>query len=105
AALNMAESRMSFLEVDERMAKPMMDSWRRGEKGFATSASTTAESAMSQLVDMLVEGNDSFRDAKANGVIGRIGAVVVLKGKQVIEVWTPYMSSDGVVIMDDMYKA
>ncbi|WP_460271358.1 hypothetical protein [Bacillus sp. NEAU-Y102] len=105
AALNMAESRMSFLEVDERMANPMVESWSRGEKGFATNAATTAKEAMASLVDMLSGGDESLRDVKANGVIGRIGAVVVLKGKKVVEVWTPYMSSDGKVIMDDMYKA
>lgn len=105
AGLNMASSRVSFLEVDERTAKPMMDSWLRGEKGFATSAATTAEEAMERLVDMLVDGDDSLRDTKSNGIIGRIGAVVVMKGKKVVEVWTPYMSADGKVIMDDMYTA
>ncbi|MBE7114521.1 ATP-binding protein [Bacillus paranthracis] len=105
AALNMAESRMSFLEVDERVASPMMESWSRGEKGFATSDATTAEEAMERLVDMLSGGDDSLRGTKSNGIISRIGAVVVLKGKKVVEVWTPYMSVDGKVIMDDMYKA
>ncbi|MBX9158442.1 hypothetical protein [Bacillus cereus] len=105
AALNMAESRMSFLEVDERVASPMMESWSRGEKGFATSDATTADEAMERLVDMLVGGDDSLRDAKSNGIISSIGAVVVMKGKKVVEVWTPYMSADGKVIMDDMYRA